>query len=344
MKTSCLEVRHFSSIINNKYGTWFVEKDFNGLFFLPVDRNLAEFVGVFENELLFGRNLFENIIEVGDRLFFIPSSGKNIHIYDMKKKGFSKISVLNLNNKRYLTAGLHSSFLYGKYIYFFQCCDSSLLRLNTMSNEIEEINLYHKKVLNEYSLYWNRRIFLNGDVVMMYSIKNNEFVYYDLSREAILHKRLIKGYTFSDYFVIEDFTYCIDEDGNIVKLDENNGITHLGTIKKGKYLFNQIKTELWIYDVELQQYIKRIKQDEFFDIEDSAIDDVSGDVINQNNGFVIQHASGEYWCDGLVKNKPILSNVFRFPRGVCFKDEVVHECSKDQLKQFIQLVMKMDIE
>ena len=76
MKTSCLEVRHFSSIINNKYGTWFVEKDFNGLFFLPIDRNLAEFVGVFENELLFGRNLFENIIEVGDRLFFIPSSGK----------------------------------------------------------------------------------------------------------------------------------------------------------------------------------------------------------------------------------------------------------------------------
>lgn len=343
MKNSSLEIRHFSSFFKNEYGIWITEKNFNGIFFLPKDSTNAEFIGFFENESLFGRNLFDKIIEVGYKLFFIPSSGRSIHIFDIKKKFFSEIPVLNFNNQRYGTAGLHSSFLYGIYIYIYQCCDSSILRLNTISNEIEEIDLYPKKILNEYNLYWNRRVILNGDVVIMYSIINKEFVYYNLSSEKILYKWLIKEYTFIDFSIIEDSIYCIDKYGSIVKLEENNVIKHLGKIKGGNYLFNKIHNELWIYDTELQRYIKCIIRDEILDIASDAIN-ISGDVINPNDGFIIQNKAGEYWCDGLTKNKPILCSDFEFPQGICVKNDAIYENVNQNLKQYIQLILKLKTE
>lgn len=62
---------------------YFSALQFNGLFKAEINKNNAEFLGHFKEENIWQRNLHRQILNLDNRIYFIPYNGHGIHIYDL---------------------------------------------------------------------------------------------------------------------------------------------------------------------------------------------------------------------------------------------------------------------
>lgn len=85
----CIDFRDFVSDGKN---LWVSPRSFNGLMRLDIDQINSEYITGFENTMQ-SIELHGSVIETEDKIYFIPSLGGNLDIYDKKTKTIESVSV-----------------------------------------------------------------------------------------------------------------------------------------------------------------------------------------------------------------------------------------------------------
>lgn len=126
---------------------FFSARNFNGLFCAEKGRAVAEFIGHFPEEVIWKKNLHNQIISINDKLYFIPFQGTGISIFDTVSREFSYI---NLGEK--LPVEISKAFVNGDDIFMVPLdLKKPFIVFHTVSNTYEVKWELQKKILKQFS-------------------------------------------------------------------------------------------------------------------------------------------------------------------------------------------------
>lgn len=142
---------------------WFSSMDFNGLFSLDLSTHKNLFCGEFPDELSYGERLYDELLEVGGKIYFIPNKAKQIAVYDMGKKDFFKIDI----PKKYIHEKMSflSAVKYKEYIFMFGSYIPVIICLDTKNNTMRYIDSWYQEI--EKDIFDEKDIFFGKQAVVI---------------------------------------------------------------------------------------------------------------------------------------------------------------------------------
>lgn len=141
-------------VIEWKNKLWFSNSEFNGLFCMDKITYEVTFIDFFPNEKIEYTLLHRWIFGCGEKLFFIPFQGRNVHIYDGKK--IISIKLQDENDCETLTVG--SVYRIHDKVYLFPANVSRDLYVLDMKTCLVEIVSEFKEQLLRYPLYIENKL------------------------------------------------------------------------------------------------------------------------------------------------------------------------------------------
>lgn len=157
----CLQL---SSIAKVNDWLWCSADNFNGIYRINLETLMPEYITMFEKEELFEKELYSSgIVEVKNKLYFIPGNAGNVVVYDIEKCEMKYIDSVDI------LRGYHPAFglivHHEKDIYLFPLelqFDNYLLKIDIETDQIERIR--YKSDLENFNIEKTERMFF-GDYV-----------------------------------------------------------------------------------------------------------------------------------------------------------------------------------
>lgn len=119
---------------------WISGYFFNGLFKMNLDDLEMDFIGTFPNEKMKRPKLHLGAHVYGSEIIFTPYQSDNVHIYDMNKKTFSTVEILNEVGKSFLASIKIENKIY------FVSDEGVVLYINIGEKKIYEDNSLSKEI------------------------------------------------------------------------------------------------------------------------------------------------------------------------------------------------------
>lgn len=146
------------AVVNN-YG-YVAAMNFNGLFKINTETNSAEFISMFPNEIAYKKRLFIVAKSYQDKVIFVPSSGKDIVIFDTITCEITSIPVPEpeIYNENYnVNAKFTEAVIYKDNVYCVCATYPGILKLNMGNYSVEvlcqglekEVFLFRKGICRE---------------------------------------------------------------------------------------------------------------------------------------------------------------------------------------------------
>ena len=162
---------------------WFASSSLNGLFCLNIESGETFLKGTFPGEDTHGVRLFSKVIEINNKLFFIPFNATCIIEYDFENQDFRRIELEN----REVKGKFLSYSVYDEYIYLMPRSYGSIVRYNFFTDQIEYMKSWNHMVC-KYSKendIWFRDIERKDNTLYCPFYQKNLMFKFDLKSEKI---------------------------------------------------------------------------------------------------------------------------------------------------------------
>lgn len=155
----CQAVAIEDGIVEDDY-VWLVLGFFNGLFKMKLDSGEFHLVGKFPEEEE-KKTLYEQIIELEEKLYFIPQDAESIAEFDRKKMTFKRYPLFPYMKQYNRSNKFHGVLIENRYIWLMPVSAQVILRFDTATGEITTYDEWYKKLRN-YVTDENGTLFLIG--------------------------------------------------------------------------------------------------------------------------------------------------------------------------------------
>jgi len=175
---------------------WFASCHYNALCKMNMNTGWVEIVGSIPNENIYGERLYQDIIEMNDKLFLAPQRARELVEYDLKKGFFKKIA---LRRPRYPEKSQFSRMVrYKEYLYLLPTYYNAIVRYNTTNGTFK----YYSDMLNEIGNDYNRdtknvpdfmnAMYIEGNLLLLASSRTNAIIEFDMETEKSVVYRVGK--------------------------------------------------------------------------------------------------------------------------------------------------------
>lgn len=200
--------------------------DRNGLFEVDIESGKCRFIMTFPNEDVMVSRLHEHAVWIGNKVYFIPASGKHISVFNTETKEvetieipqFSKKQNNNYNPKlKFIKAIEHNGCLW-----LIPSTYPGIIRLNINTNEIRVISNW----IPENGYMFRRAVCVKNNKIYAASGNNNNVLIFDMNIE---NGNILKvGKTNSGVMdmceVGEFFVMAPRKDGGVIRWNPESGI------------------------------------------------------------------------------------------------------------------------
>ena len=138
---------------------WYVPNNYNALFQTDVETGVTCYLGKISNEIKANHQLYSNIFKLGEELWLIPYTAREVAKYNLKTGKFTKYCVKKGANDSIPPYILYS-FVYEKNIYMISANYENMYKLNIdtgsvkkTSNLLEQAHSINEKVLCSFGIF-----------------------------------------------------------------------------------------------------------------------------------------------------------------------------------------------
>jgi hypothetical protein len=220
----------FARIHDDGVYLWFVEDRFNALFRMSKDTWEAEYMGDFPEEKN-GSGLYREIVENDGMLYFTPYLADEIAVYDKCEGTFTKIPYGREGEEKRIYGDFFGAVKYGEYIFFTPFKYEGILRLNTLTGEIDCIKDWltqsGKPVFNVDDGYFLYPLLTDGHTCMLAACNGNAVVAFNTETlKSTVHEVGKRGYFYNGIcFDGENYWLSPRHNTPIVKWNPKTGKT-----------------------------------------------------------------------------------------------------------------------
>ncbi len=159
---------------------WFASGNYNGLYCYDITDHKVKWIADFPEELFNVEYLFLKMYKDKDNLIFLPMFAKDVHIFNLISKQFTKIE-----NPRIFPNPFADGRVFGKYLHLFGHNYYGILKVDLESKKIETVDGVLEQI--EQGTFMDRKGLLFGlqaveieNKVYLPSWQNNRLVEYDM--------------------------------------------------------------------------------------------------------------------------------------------------------------------
>lgn len=170
---------------------WFAVNGCNKLFHYNIKKKKLCSAGRFPKEVLNRLNLFSDVEEYKDRLFFIPFISDKVHVYNIKEDKFETIE-LNIDEK--IACKYGSCFREKNFLYLLPMCCKSILKIDldnfgqeNMWNIEQFLNMKNEDPVN---VLFNNDACKCGDRFVSFVSETKTLVVFEPDKRKIQEKKL----------------------------------------------------------------------------------------------------------------------------------------------------------
>ena len=163
---------------------WFVHGKLNCLFNFDCKKNELTILGNIPGEKLIQEGLFCNIKLYKEKLFFVPSYGKEIGVFDIQKEEYKKITLANVENYKNKRLFIEAC-IYQQYLYCIPYCYENLVKINMDTLYIE----YECNQIKDSVRYINDAT-ICGDKMYGVYFRTNEIFRFDIKEKTVVRLKI----------------------------------------------------------------------------------------------------------------------------------------------------------
>ena len=179
---------------------WFTAVEYNALYRMFLKNSKLEYIGSFPNERFLQWRLYTSVHMYNNKLYFIPGSAREIGIYDMETREFSKVSIgieekdNDVSDIRYAKK-FASAFFVDDVLIMLPCCYNQVVSYDLKSGVIRKDSSLYEGLWEKYAetincsekafyVCWNAKKIDKYKVVFDLHSNTNGYVVYDLLSHA----------------------------------------------------------------------------------------------------------------------------------------------------------------
>ncbi len=156
----------------------------NGLFEVNIKTGKSIYIGLFPKEEIMTSRLHSYCEWVDNKVFFIPSAGNNISIFDVDSKEIETIEIPAVSKKQNLgykpKLKFSKAIPYSDYLWIIPATYPGIIKLDLNTHKIVAISNW----LPNDGYMFRRAVYINENVVYAASGNNNNVLIFDLSSET----------------------------------------------------------------------------------------------------------------------------------------------------------------
>lgn len=145
---------------------YFSENNFNGLFCIELDTGKVTFLGRFPDEDENTEELYKGMVEKDGKIFFAPSLAREIAVYEIEKRKFSKIPLQFANTLLEDAAKFFACVSYKDYVFIVGCAAPEIVRIDTRTLETTQYTDWYTKNQDIFRDTPDDVLFKHGAVVV----------------------------------------------------------------------------------------------------------------------------------------------------------------------------------
>lgn len=189
---------------------WFIHGKMNVLMRYNISESYTYVIDRIPNENLFQERAYIGIYKWKNKLFMIPSSARDIVLYNITEKRFERISIPNI--EEYEGKGLfYNIYAEKRYLYGIPFLYEAIIKLDMENNSIEYI---HIKGMNKSYINGTTRV---GDELIAIYAYTNQAVFFDIKTGNMSLKSLGEverkytdiGHIGNKLYLFDEYSGCI---------------------------------------------------------------------------------------------------------------------------------------
>jgi len=171
-----------SAFCEEKDNIWFVHGKINLLMVFRKSTKKIEIVGTVPDEISFQESLYQTMYKDGNAIYLIPCYAREIAIYDLVDKNFTKIQLNNVDD--YVGKPLFSKcFAVEKTLYCVPHYYGAIIAINLMTRKIDYYDL--KYLLDEgQDILLGDAVLIDKTIVSCWNI-SNQLLFFDVNKKKI---------------------------------------------------------------------------------------------------------------------------------------------------------------
>lgn len=214
-------------IVEHNGTAWMVTTLFNGLFKLNLENGEIAWMGKIPNKEDDIADLFRDYLVAGNKIYFAPTAGENIAVYDIEEDSY-QVLTLNLDNYQN-TGNVATVLINGRELLFIGVCwTNAICRFSLDTKKLTYINLGAIKNLHAEGngpLYGLGRC-IKDNILYIPLLTKGSILKVDLLTEEVNLLQLTDSpdvsFTMAIYIPNREAIWCVTRDGYIVEWDEKN--------------------------------------------------------------------------------------------------------------------------
>ncbi len=162
--------------------------EFNGLYEVNLEEQKCIYKMLFPNEKVNGKRLYASALHVASKIYFVPTSGEYISIYDIEKKTIEQLSVplpatecsFYKKNCKFIKA-----VQWGENIFIIPFTYPGILKLNIKTNRITVL----RRWIPQEGYFFRGGLCIEGNCIYIPSGNNNIILEFNMETEkGIIHR------------------------------------------------------------------------------------------------------------------------------------------------------------
>lgn len=151
---------------------WMIPTCFNSLLCRNIITGETELIGKFHGESYSTERLYASMKLIKRKIYFVPFRARNIAVFDIEKNKFTYITIKNIGiinrNTKPLFIGAEK---FQDYLFVFPAYGNSILRINTINNEVEYITEWIDQVkeliFNKNDSYFRKQAYIKENKLVI---------------------------------------------------------------------------------------------------------------------------------------------------------------------------------
>ena len=150
-----------------------ISDKFNALFRVNMVSGCSDFLGIIPDEKINSTRLYTKAIYMNGKVYFAPSSAKNIAVYSVEDNRIYKLYVKKTNKTKHEGYKNNSNFngavIYGKYIFMVPCTYPGVVRIDTTNDQLQ----YFDNWITNEKYTFRKSVAVDGENFFVPSVINN---------------------------------------------------------------------------------------------------------------------------------------------------------------------------